>query len=120
MGRGVSGRRLAPGVLGEDALPTLVDAEGVSALEARARFLADLVELPRVERLPFEQLAAHVEIHVEQRGELLLCGAMCWQNMGADGKELCPVEVGKHERARFLHVEEGDYFAAVPLNRCLV
>jgi hydantoinase/carbamoylase family amidase len=74
-GAGTIGSRLATGVLHEEALATLRDADGVSALEARERFLADLVDLPRVERLPLETLAAHVEVHVEQRGELLDLGA---------------------------------------------
>lgn len=70
-GAGTIGSRLAVAALDESALATLVDADGTSALEARERFLADLAELPRVERLPLERLAAHVEVHVEQRGELL-------------------------------------------------
>jgi N-carbamoyl-L-amino-acid hydrolase len=73
-GAGTIGSRLATAALREDALATLLDAEGVSALEARRRFLTDLAELPRVESLPFERLAAHVEVHVEQRGELLARG----------------------------------------------
>ncbi len=74
-GAGTIGSRLATGALREDVLATLLDADGVSALEARERFLADLADLPRVERLPLETLAAHVEVHVEQRGELLDLGA---------------------------------------------
>jgi hydantoinase/carbamoylase family amidase len=74
-GAGTIGSRLATGALGEDALATLRDTDGVSALVARERFLSDLADLPRVERLPLETLAAHVEVHVEQRGELLALGA---------------------------------------------
>jgi hydantoinase/carbamoylase family amidase len=72
---GTIGSRLATGALDEDALATLRDAAGVSALEARERFVSDLAELPRVERLPLERLVAHVEVHVEQRGELIARGA---------------------------------------------
>jgi hydantoinase/carbamoylase family amidase len=69
-GAGTIGSRLATGLLDEGELAELRDADGVSALEARDRFVGELADLPRVERVPFERLAAHVEVHVEQRGDL--------------------------------------------------
>jgi hydantoinase/carbamoylase family amidase len=74
-GAGTIGSRLAIGSLAEGDLATLRDSDGVNALEAQRLFLAELTDLPRVDRLPFERLAAHVEIHVEQRGELSALGA---------------------------------------------
>jgi N-carbamoyl-L-amino-acid hydrolase len=74
-GAGTIGSRLATGLLDEGELAELRDAEGVTALEARDGFLAELADLPRVERVPFERLASHVEVHVEQRGDLTARGA---------------------------------------------
>jgi hydantoinase/carbamoylase family amidase len=74
-GAGTIGSRSATGALAEDALARLVDVDGVSALEARRRFLAELSDLPRVEALPLERVRAHLEVHVEQRGELHSRGA---------------------------------------------
>jgi N-carbamoyl-L-amino-acid hydrolase len=74
-GAGTIGSRLAVGALEEAALGELQDADGVTVLDARERFLAELGDLPRIDRLPLERLAAHVEVHVEQRGELLERGA---------------------------------------------
>jgi hydantoinase/carbamoylase family amidase len=69
-GAGTIGSRLATGALDDDALAGLVDADGVSAREGRDRFLAELADLPRIDSLPLARLAAHVEVHVEQRREL--------------------------------------------------
>jgi hydantoinase/carbamoylase family amidase len=74
-GAGTIGSRLATGLLDEAALADLRDADGVSAIEARDGFLAELADLPRAERIPFERVAAHVEVHVEQRGDLADRGA---------------------------------------------
>ncbi len=69
-GAGTIGSRLATGALAEEAIADLHDAGGVSALEARRGFLAELADLPRIEVLPLERIAAHVEVHIEQRGDL--------------------------------------------------
>ncbi|HTU84866.1 MAG TPA: hydantoinase/carbamoylase family amidase [Solirubrobacteraceae bacterium] len=74
-GAGTIGSRLATGALDDDALVELVDADGMSAREGRGRFLAELADLPRIDSLPFAQLALHVEVHVEQRRELHRHGA---------------------------------------------
>jgi hydantoinase/carbamoylase family amidase len=74
-GAGTIGSRLETGLLDEGELAGVRDTEGVSALEARDRFLDELADLPRVERVPFERLTAHVEVHVEQRGDLADRGA---------------------------------------------
>ena len=69
-GAGTIGSRLATGALDDDALAGLVDADGVSAREARDRFLAELADLPQIDSLPLGRLAVHVEVHIEQRTEL--------------------------------------------------
>jgi hydantoinase/carbamoylase family amidase len=74
-GAGTIGSRLATGALDDDALEQLVDADGVNAREARGSFLAELADLPRIGSLPLARLAVHVEVHVEQRGELHRHGA---------------------------------------------
>jgi N-carbamoyl-L-amino-acid hydrolase len=96
-GAGTVGSRLAVGALEDAALGELRDADGVTALEARGRFLAELGDLPRLDRLPLERLAAHVEVHVEQRGELLGRGA----RLGVVERVAVPhrYEVAVHGRA---------------------
>ena len=74
-GAGTLGSRLATGALAEEALDGIVDADGMTARQARDAFLAGLRDLPRLEALPLERIAAHVEVHVEQRGELHSRGA---------------------------------------------
>ncbi len=74
-GAGTLGSRLALGALAERELAGLRDAGGATAEEARAGFLAELAELPRLEALPLDRLRAHVEVHVEQRSELHARGA---------------------------------------------
>jgi acetylornithine deacetylase/succinyl-diaminopimelate desuccinylase-like protein len=74
-GAGTIGSRLATGALDADALAGLVDADGVSASEGRSSFLAELTDLPRIDSLPLARLAAHIEVHIEQRRELQDHGA---------------------------------------------
>ncbi|HKI90729.1 MAG TPA: hydantoinase/carbamoylase family amidase [Gaiellaceae bacterium] len=74
-GAGTLGSRLATGVLGDDSLDGVVDADGVTGRQARDGFLAELGDLPRLEALPLDRVATHVEVHVEQRGELHARGA---------------------------------------------
>lgn len=74
-GAGTVGSRLLAGLLGEQALAGLHDGAGVSALEARGRYLAELGDLPRRRAPSLERLRAHVEVHVEQRHELGPAGA---------------------------------------------
>ncbi len=74
-GAGTLGSRLATGALAERELAGLRDPDGTTAEDARAGFLAELSELPRLEALPLERIRAHVEVHVEQRSELHARGA---------------------------------------------
>lgn len=74
-GAGTLGSRLALGTLDEAALDELHDASGTPAREARDAFLAELDDLPRIVALPLERIGAHVEVHIEQRGELRRRGA---------------------------------------------
>ncbi len=74
-GAGTLGSRLATGVLADEALDRIVDAGGVTGRQARDAFLAELLDLPRLAALPLERIATHVEVHIEQRGELRSRGA---------------------------------------------
>jgi hydantoinase/carbamoylase family amidase len=75
-GAGTLGSRQLAGKLEEEDLAGLRDAEGVSALEARARFLDLLSGIPRLELSdPLARVAAHAEVHIEQRRELKERGA---------------------------------------------
>lgn len=74
-GAGTLGSRLAVGMLDETALDELRDASGTPAREAREAFLGELDDLPRIAALPLERIRAHVEVHIEQRGELRHRGA---------------------------------------------
>ena len=74
-GAGTLGSRLATGALEEAVLDELVDADGTNARQARGAFLSELADLPRLAELPLGLVAAHVEVHVEQRGELRSLGA---------------------------------------------
>ena len=71
---GTIGSRLMTGALPESALADLHDARGVSAADARDRFLAELDDLPRVEGAgragPLQRIRAHLEVHIEPRHEL--------------------------------------------------
>jgi hydantoinase/carbamoylase family amidase len=75
-GAGTVGSRLMVGTLPEAALDDLRDAAGVTAATARARFLAALDDLPRLDGPPpLARIAAHVEVHIEPRHELRGRGA---------------------------------------------
>jgi hydantoinase/carbamoylase family amidase len=75
-GAGTLGSRLLTGALADHDLAELRDADGVEARDARARFLAELGDLPRLDDPPLERVRAHVEVHVEQRRELRARGAV--------------------------------------------
>ena len=66
-GAGTIGSRLLTGALAHDALQELHDAEGITAADALAGYLAALEDLPRVARPPVQRLLAHAEIHVGLR-----------------------------------------------------
>jgi hydantoinase/carbamoylase family amidase len=69
-GGGTLGSRLAVGTLDEAELDALHDADGVSAASARAAYLADLDDIPRLREPPLARVRAHVEVHIEPRHEL--------------------------------------------------
>src|SRR4051812_19350478 len=70
-GAGTLGSRLLTGALDEPALAAMADAREVTAAAARAAFLAELADLPRVAGPPpLHRLRAHVEVHIEPRHEL--------------------------------------------------
>lgn len=67
-GAGTLGSRQLAGRLGEEGLDGMRDAGGVSALEAREEFLGLLRDIPRLEDPdPLRRVAAHLEVHIEQR-----------------------------------------------------
>jgi hydantoinase/carbamoylase family amidase len=66
-GAGTVGSRLLTGALSSDALAELRDADGVSALAARDRYLDALADLPRTLDPPLQRIRAHAEIHVALR-----------------------------------------------------
>lgn len=66
-GAGTIGSRTLTGKLTDDDLSRMRDRDGVSALEARSTYLSALENLPRLHPSPLSRLAAHVEIHIEQR-----------------------------------------------------
>src|SRR3954462_13125807 len=73
---GTLGSRLLPGRLDEAALADLRDAAGTTAAEARAAFLRELDDLPRLPGPPpLDRLRAHAEVHIEPRHELRARGA---------------------------------------------
>src|SRR4051794_21734635 len=74
-GAGTLGSRLLTGALADDDLADLRDADGVDARAARAAFLAELDDLPRLADPPPARGRAHVELHVEQRRGLRARGA---------------------------------------------
>jgi N-carbamoyl-L-amino-acid hydrolase len=75
-GAGTVGSRLMVGTLAESALEEMRDDAGVSAAQARARFLAALDDLPRLDGPPpLRRIGAHVEVHIEPRHELRARGA---------------------------------------------
>src|SRR4051812_2197078 len=75
-GAGTLGSRLLAGTLDEAALDEIRDADGVRAASARAAFLAQLDDLPRLSGPPpLARVRAHVEVHIEPRHELRGRGA---------------------------------------------
>src|SRR3954454_22341899 len=75
-GAGTLGSRLLAGALDEAALDGIRDAAGMSAATARAAFLAELDDPPRLAGLSgLDRIRAHVEVHIEPRHELRGRGA---------------------------------------------
>jgi hydantoinase/carbamoylase family amidase len=74
-GAGTMGSRQLVGTLTEDALAHLHDAAGVSAADARAAYLQELSDLPRIAP-PLDRLRAHAEVHVAQRHALRELGVV--------------------------------------------
>ena len=74
-GAGTVGSRCLTGTLEDGELAGLHDRAGVSALDARADYLAQLADLPRVVDPPLARMRRHVEVHVEQRRALHRAGA---------------------------------------------
>jgi len=73
---GTLGSRLLTGALAEAALEDMRDAAGTTAAEARAAFLRELDDLPRLPGpTPLARLRAHAEVHIEPRHELRAAGA---------------------------------------------
>jgi hydantoinase/carbamoylase family amidase len=66
-GAGTVGSRLLIGALSPAELAELRDGDGVSAPEARDRYLDALAGLPRVVDPPLHRIRAHAEIHVALR-----------------------------------------------------
>src|ERR1700759_3998139 len=74
-GPGTMGSRQMVGTLSEQDLAHLQDAAGVSAADARAAYLDELSDLPRVAP-PLQRLRAHAEVHVAQRRALRELGVV--------------------------------------------
>ena len=74
-GAGTMGSRQMVGTLSEQDLAHLHDAAGVSAADARAAYLDELSDLPRVAP-PLQRLRAHAEVHVAQRRALRELGVV--------------------------------------------
>lgn len=74
-GAGTMGSRQLTGALTEEALAQLRDADGISAAEARAAYLSELEDLPRIAP-PLDRLRAHAEVHVAQRHALRELGVV--------------------------------------------
>ncbi|HTU96256.1 MAG TPA: peptidase dimerization domain-containing protein, partial [Solirubrobacteraceae bacterium] len=68
-GAGTMGSRQMTGALTQEALENLRDADGVTAAAARAAYLDQLRDLPRIAP-PLHRLRAHAEVHVAQRRAL--------------------------------------------------
>lgn len=70
-GAGTIGSRQLAGKFSDRDLAELKDGDGVSALDAREDFLKLLSEIPGLEDgEPLRRVAAHVEVHIEQRRSL--------------------------------------------------
>ncbi|MFL5861303.1 MAG: hydantoinase/carbamoylase family amidase [Solirubrobacteraceae bacterium] len=74
-GAGTMGSRQLVGTLSQEALAHLRDASGVSATDARAAYLQELSDLPRIAP-PIDRLRAHAEVHVAQRHALRELGVV--------------------------------------------
>ena len=75
-GAGTLGSRQLVGKLFDEDLAGMRDADGVPALEARSEYLELLSSIPSLENPdPLSCVAAHVEIHIEQRRSLKEQGA---------------------------------------------
>jgi hydantoinase/carbamoylase family amidase len=75
-GAGTLGSRQLVGKLSDEDLVSMRDADGVSALEARSEYLKLLSSIPSLEDLDLlYRVAAHVEVHIEQRRSLKEQGA---------------------------------------------
>jgi hydantoinase/carbamoylase family amidase len=74
-GAGTMGSRQMTGALSQEALAQLRDAAGVTALDARAAYLEQLGDLPRITP-PLQRLRAHAEVHVAQRHALRELGVV--------------------------------------------
>jgi N-carbamoyl-L-amino-acid hydrolase len=74
-GAGTMGSRQLTGALSQEALAQLCDAEGVTAIDARAAYLEELDDLPRIAP-PLDRLLAHAEVHVAQRHALRELGVV--------------------------------------------
>jgi hydantoinase/carbamoylase family amidase len=74
-GAGTMGSRQLVGTLSQEALDQLRDANGVSATDARAAYLEELADLPRIAP-PIDRLRAHAEVHVAQRHALRELGVV--------------------------------------------
>ena len=74
-GAGTMGSRQMVGTLSDADLVGLHDAAGVSAADARAGYLEELGDLPRISP-PLDRLRAHAEVHVAQRRALRELGVV--------------------------------------------
>jgi hydantoinase/carbamoylase family amidase len=74
-GAGTMGSRQMVGTLSQEAMAHLHDSAGVSAAEARAAYLQELDDLPRITP-PLHRLRAHAEVHVAQRHALRELGVV--------------------------------------------
>ncbi len=74
-GAGTMGSRQMTGALSQEALEQLRDADGISAADARAAYLDELSDLPRIAP-PLGRLRAHAEVHVAQRRALRELGVV--------------------------------------------
>lgn len=75
-GAGTLGSRQLVGRLGDPDLERMRDTGGTSALAAREEFLGLLPDIPHLESPdPLSRIAAHLEVHIEQRRGLREAGA---------------------------------------------
>jgi hydantoinase/carbamoylase family amidase len=74
-GAGTMGSRQMVGTLSDADVTHLRDSAGVSAADARAAYLDELRDLPRIAP-PLDRLRAHAEVHVAQRRALRELGVV--------------------------------------------